>query len=177
MSRASFNKLIACSIASPFPGVGLVTGAGVTGAGVTGAGVTGAGVTGVTGVEVPPPHTQHSSLGVPKPDTQHKSPQTSQPFASYHSQPSPNVSTKPGVSTQVPGGVGLGGVGVGLVPQCDVQDDVDDWEDRDGSDGKVKHDHNTPEQNENDAAVAGARIDEDGVLIPPSDVMRNLIES
>ena len=111
----------------PLPGVGLVTGAGVfgigvmgagvTGAGVIGAGVTGAGVvgTGVMGAGVvegplPPPQTQHSSFGVPKPAAQHVSPQTSQPFTSYHSHPSPNVSTKPGVSTHVPGG--LGGVGV-----------------------------------------------------------------
>jgi len=61
-----------------------------------------------------------------------------------------------------------------LVQQCDIQEDVDDWEDRDGN----NDDAMAYSKAERDGMVSTgtARNDEDGVFIPPSSVIKSLME-
>jgi len=66
-----------------------------------------------------------------------------------------------------------------LLRQCDIQEDVDDWEEREGDYGNDAMTENSvagKNGTETDIADCGARNDEDSVLIPPRNVMRNLIE-
>jgi len=66
-----------------------------------------------------------------------------------------------------------------LLQQCDIQENTEDWEDRSwGDHHNVAQLKDSMDVMQNGANIIGrkARDCEDGVLIPPSNVLRNLIE-
>eukprot|EP00585_Thalassiosira_rotula_P022452 CAMPEP_0196222372 /NCGR_PEP_ID=MMETSP0912-20130531/44625_1 /TAXON_ID=49265 /ORGANISM="Thalassiosira rotula, Strain GSO102" /LENGTH=112 /DNA_ID=CAMNT_0041501139 /DNA_START=15 /DNA_END=350 /DNA_ORIENTATION=+ len=62
-----------------------------------------------------------------------------------------------------------------LSQQCGIQEDVDDWEERDGNENNSKIEKSITRGDGFKSNNFGGRNDEDGVSIPPSSVIKNLI--